>query len=125
MSRSQGGVLLKALGVIRSPYRSREEAPKQGIERDEVSTLLFYDRKKVESLAGSKRLRLLYWMHLANRKVLWSEKRNRGIFATRSPERPNPLGVAVVEVVSTRGREVQVRHLDAVDGTPLVEAFPL
>lgn len=118
-------ILLKPIGVIKSPYKALEEAPKQGKERRETSVLVLNDKELVNDLKGSKRLRVLYWMHKAGRDVLWSNRRNRGIFATRSPERPNPIGVAAVEVLDMRGRQVRVRHLDAVDGTPVIGIFPL
>jgi tRNA-Thr(GGU) m(6)t(6)A37 methyltransferase TsaA len=116
---------LQPIGVVKSPYKSREEAPRQGVDREEVSTLLFYDKKHVDKLRGSKRLRLLYWMHLANRKVLWGCEKRRGIFATRSPDRPNPIGIAIVEVIKTQDKKVLVKHLDALDGTPILRAIPL
>lgn len=116
---------LRPIGVIKSPYKSRKDAPKQGLDREEVSTLIFYERKHVDRIRGSKRLRLLYWMHLADRSTLWSEKKKRGVFATRSPDRPNPIGVAVVEIVKAEDKEVLVKHLDALDGTPILGFNPL
>ncbi len=118
-------VLLKAIGTIRSPYKTLDEAPKQGKNREAVSVLELRDREMVSSIAGARRLRVLYWMHEAGRDVLWSSKRKRGIFATRSPERPNPIGLATVEVVDIKGKKVRVRHLDALDGTPLLRVIPL
>jgi formylmethanofuran dehydrogenase subunit E len=115
---------LKPIGVVKSPYKSREEAPKQGIDREEVSTLLFFDEKAVDRIKGSKRLRLLYWMHLADRATLWSEKKKRGVFAIRSPDRPNPIAIAVVEVLKTEDKKVMVRYLDALDGTPILDVSP-
>lgn len=116
---------VQPIGIIRSPYKNREEAPRQGVDREEVSTLLFHDKKHVLKLGNSKRLRLLYWMHLADREVQRSRKKKKGVFATRSPDRPNPIGTAVVEVIKTQDEKVLVRHLDALDGTPLLRAIPL
>lgn len=118
-------VLLEAIGSVRSPYKTLEEAPKQGKNREEISVLELRDRGLVSSIAGARRLRVLYWMHRAGRDVLWSNKRKRGIFATRSPERPNPIGLATVEVVDIKGNKVRVRHLDALDGTPILKVIPL
>ncbi len=115
---------LKPIGVVKSPYKSREEAPRQGVDREEVSTLSFYDKEHVDRIRGSRRLRLLYWMHLANRATLWSEKKKRGVFATRSPDRPNPIAVAVVEVLKTQDKKALVKHLDAIDGAPILDASP-
>jgi tRNA-Thr(GGU) m(6)t(6)A37 methyltransferase TsaA len=118
-------IVLEAVGAIRSPYKSREEAPKQGRDREEVSELVLRDTKVIKGLRGSRRLRVLYWMHEADRKVLWSHKRGRGIFATRSPERPNPIAVSVVEVVDWGEDVVRVKHLDALDGTPILALYPV
>lgn len=118
-------ITLQAVGVIRSPYERMEEAPRQGRGREELCELMLRDRKTLEELRGSLRLRILYWMHKAGRDVLWSRKRNRGIFATRSPERPNPIAVAVVEVVDWGRDVIRVKHLDAVDGTPILGLYPV
>jgi formylmethanofuran dehydrogenase subunit E len=118
-------VCLKSIGAVKSPYKTPEEAPRQGRERKDTSTLMLKDEKAVDRVRGKRRLRIIYWMHKAGRKVLWSEKRKRGIFATRSPERPNPLGVAVVEVLSTGENELLVKSLDAIDGTPILKLLPL
>jgi tRNA-Thr(GGU) m(6)t(6)A37 methyltransferase TsaA len=115
---------LKPIGVVKSPYKSREEAPRQGIDREEVSTLLFFDEKAVDRIEGHRRLRLLYWMHLADRTTLWSEKKKRGVFATRSPDRPNPIAIAVVEVLKTEDKKMLVRYLDALNGTPILDVTP-
>ncbi len=63
-------------------------------------------------------------MHLARRDVLYSEKRQRGIFATRSPERPNPIAVSVVKVVEIKKNVLRVMHLDAIEGTPVLDIKP-
>lgn len=115
---------LKPIGVIKSPYRSREEAPKQGLDSDVTATLVFYHKKQVEKVKDCKRLRMLYWTHLADRATLWSEKKKRGVFATRSPDRPNPIAIAVVEVLEAKEKEITVRHLDALDGTPILTVSP-
>lgn len=112
------------IGVIKSPYKSKEEAPKQGIDSEEVSTIVLYDSRILEKLKRHKRLLVLYWMHLSDRKVLWSEYKGRGVFATRSPERPNPIAISVVEVVGIKGSEISVKHLDALDGTPVIDVRP-
>ncbi len=110
--------------MIKSPYKTREEAPKQGIDSEEVSTIVLYEPEILEKIKKHKRLLVLYWMHLSDRNVLWSESKGRGVFATRSPERPNPIAISVVEVVGIKGNEINVKHLDAVDGTPVIDVRP-
>lgn len=114
------------IGVIRSEYKDRKEAPKQGIDREEISRIIIYDEFK-EALKGIEDyecLLVLYWMNLANREVLWSERRRKGIFATRSPERPNPVAIAIVKLVKVKGNELYVKYLDAIDGTPVIDIKP-
>lgn len=71
-------------------------------------------------LRGGRAL-VLYWLHKADRTVVFSQEREKGVFATRGQDRPNPIGIALVEVLGVEGREVRVRHLDAIDGTPVLD----
>ena len=70
---------------------------------------------------------ILYWMHLAERDMLQVHPRGdrtrpmRGVFSTRSPQRPNPISIQTVEVTRVRGTVIDVVGLDAVDGTPLID----
>ncbi|MFH1774678.1 MAG: tRNA (N6-threonylcarbamoyladenosine(37)-N6)-methyltransferase TrmO [Methanobacteriota archaeon] len=112
---------ISSIGVIKSPYKKREDAPKQGIDSKEISTIVLYDQRILERIKNCEYLLVLYWMHLSDRKVLWSESKGRGVFATRSPERPNPIAISVVKVVGIKGSEIKVKYLDAVDGTPVVD----
>ncbi|MBI5253573.1 MAG: tRNA (N6-threonylcarbamoyladenosine(37)-N6)-methyltransferase TrmO [Euryarchaeota archaeon] len=116
---------LISIGVIKSPYKTREEAPKQGIDSEEASTIVLYEPEILEKIKKHKCLLVLYWMHLSDREVLWSESKGRGVFATRSPERPNPIAISVVKVVRIKGNEIRVKYLDAVDGTPVIDVRPL
>lgn len=115
---------ISSIGIIKSPYKTREEAPRQGIDSKEISTIILYEPEILEKIKKHKRLLVLYWMHLSDRKVLWSESKGRGVFATRSPERPNLIAISVVEVVGIRGSEIKVKYLDAVDGTPVIDVRP-
>jgi tRNA-Thr(GGU) m(6)t(6)A37 methyltransferase TsaA len=112
---------ISSIGVIKSPYKKREDAPKQGIDSKEISTIVLYDQRILERIKNCEYLLVLYWMHLSDRKVLWSESKGRGVFATRSPERPNPIAISVVKVVGIKGSEIKVKYLDAVDGTQVVD----
>ncbi len=115
------------IGYIKSKFKSRDEAPKQGFLTEEVSEIVIYDEFKrgLVGLDNYKYLIILYWMHKAKRDVLFSEIKNRGIFATRSPDRPNPIGFAIVKVLSIEKNIIRVKYLDAIDGTPVVDIKPL
>ncbi len=118
---------LVPIGYVRSPFKNREDAPKQGFLTEEVSEIVIYE-EFMEGLSGLESyeyLIILYWMHKARRDVLFSEMKNRGIFATRSPDRPNPIGFAIVKVLSIEKNIIRVKYLDAIDGTPVVDIKPL
>ena len=113
---------LRPIGIVSSPYKSPEEAPRQGAGRAEVSRILLDEGPEgvLADLNGGRAV-VLYWLHRADRTVVFSRERGKGVFATRGQDRPNPIGIALVEVLGVEGREVRVRHLDAIDGTPVLD----
>lgn len=118
---------LKQIGIIHSPYQTKKEAPKQGRFNDDISELEIFDEykaglKDVESLTH---LIVLYWGSKADRSSLkttptWSSEK-KGIFSTRSPNRPNPITFCVAEVVQVSENKIQVKNLDALDQSPLLD----
>lgn len=124
---------LRAIGHVRSPLTSRDAAPRQGDEgapraRIEVDPALGAALGGIEPGAE---LILLSWLHLAARDVLTTHPRDdasaplRGVFATRSPDRPNPIGLHRVRVLSVGERSLEVEPLEAIDGTPIVDIKPV
>jgi tRNA-Thr(GGU) m(6)t(6)A37 methyltransferase TsaA len=120
---------VRSIGVVRSSLTRREDAPRQGflgapeawIELDDVV---------LAGLAGVEPGRdalLLTWFHLASRNVLQVHPQNdesrplAGVFATRSPDRPNPIGLHRVTVLEVDGSRLRVRPLEAIDGTPVID----
>ena len=108
-------------------------APMQGDEGAPDAWLVF-EPEVVEALAGIRpgdELIVLTWLHLARRDVLRVHPRGdvsraeQGVFSTRSPHRPNPIGLHRVEVASIDGARVRVRNLEALDGTPIVDVKPV
>ncbi|MBC7246907.1 MAG: tRNA (N6-threonylcarbamoyladenosine(37)-N6)-methyltransferase TrmO [Actinobacteria bacterium] len=121
---------LVAIGVIRSPYRTMDEAPFQGrFSREEAELEIYEDYADgLKDVEASRYLILLYWGHLADRGVLqtvtpWGPE-VRGVFACRSPSRPNPVEFCVVELLRREGNRLVVRGLDAVDGSAIVDIKP-
>ena len=121
---------LKPIGVIHSPYAKREEVPYQGDGRGEVSRLgLFPEFEEgLKDIEGFSHIILIYWFHASKTYSLtirtpWDSMLH-GLFATRSPNRPCPLGLSVVELVTREGNLLTVRGLDALDGTPLLDIKP-
>jgi len=121
-----------AVGFVRSPFAGVPEAPRQG--RDvgavaEIEILPGY-ADALDGLSEHPRVWVVCWMHRARRDVLRLVPRATpggrpvGVFATRSPARPNPLALYLVDLLGVKGRTVTVRGMDAIDGTPVLDLRP-
>ncbi len=118
------------IGRIRTPWKSRGEAPRQGRPDGPVCEIEVFD-PWLPALAGIddfEQLEILYWLHLSRRDLLLQspadDGRTRGTFSIRSPIRPNPIGTSVVTLIRREGRFLLVRGLDCLDGTPLIDLKP-
>jgi len=124
---------LRPIGVIRSTLRSRAQAPRQGTEGapDAWLELHAWTLPGLSGLAAGDEIIVITWFHRARREVLRvrprSDPRNplTGVFATRSPDRPNPLGLHTVTVRAVDGRRLRVGPIEAIDGTPVVDLKPV
>jgi tRNA-Thr(GGU) m(6)t(6)A37 methyltransferase TsaA len=118
------------IGRIRTPWRRREECPKNARESAAVCTIEMDARwaPALLDIASCTHVLVLYWMHEARRDLVLQVPRHygrqRGTFALRSPVRPNPIAASVAELLSVEGTKVQVRGLDCLDGTPLLDLKP-
>lgn len=118
------------IGCIRTPWTRRADCPRRGAPDGPICTLEIDPRwaRALEGIGHHPRLQILYWMHEARRDlVLQSPRRDgstRGTFSLRSPVRPNPIASSIVELVGVEGLLLQVRGLDCLDGTPLVDVKP-
>ena len=124
---------IKPIGVIRSDLASREAAPHQGYE-GAPDAWLEMDVTVLEGLEGitaGDEIVVITWFHQAHRDLLKVHPRrnkNRpltGVFATRSPDRPNPIGLHRVTVLEITGNRFKVGPLEAIDGTPIVDIKPV
>jgi tRNA-Thr(GGU) m(6)t(6)A37 methyltransferase TsaA len=124
---------LAPIGSVRSSLTRREDAPMQGHE-GAPDAWLEIDARASQALHGisvGQELWLVTWLHQADRGVLQTHPRDDrslpllGVFATRSPDRPNPLGLHRVEVIEIRGAALRVGPLEAIDGTPVVDLKPV
>jgi tRNA-Thr(GGU) m(6)t(6)A37 methyltransferase TsaA len=122
-------VELVPIGVVRSALRARADAPRQGSE-GAPDAVVVVDASFADALHGigvGDELVLLTWLHEADRDVLQVHPRDdasrplAGVFATRSSDRPNPLGLHRVTVRGIDGLELEVGPLEAIDGTPVVD----
>ena len=127
------GARLRPVGMIRSVLKARSEAPKQGGEGapDAWLEVHAWAAEGLQGLAVGDEIIVVTWLHQARRNVLRvhprSDRRNplTGVFATRSPDRPNPLGLHPVLVRAIEGRRLRVGPIEAVDGTPVVDITPV
>jgi tRNA-Thr(GGU) m(6)t(6)A37 methyltransferase TsaA len=120
---------LQPVGVIRSTVKGREDAPRQGSE-DAPDAWLEIEPRFAEGLLGIEvghELIVITWLHQAKRDVLQNHPRSdesrplTGVFYTRSPARPNPLGLHPVMVREIDGTRVKIGPIEAFDGTPVVD----
>lgn len=125
--------MIVPVGHVRSTLISLDDAPMQGDEGAPEAWLEIAP-SAVQALAGIKsgdELIVLTWLHLAERDVLQVHPRgdlNRpltGVFATRSPDRPNPIGLHRVLVLDVTGQQIRVAPLEAIDGTPVIDIKPV
>lgn len=124
---------LSPIGFLRSPLKRREDAPKQGRE-GAPAAWLDVNADVAEALEGIEvgaEIILITWFHQSQRDILKvhprSDKNNplAGVFATRSPDRPNPLGLHRATVLAIEGTSVKVGPIEAIDGTPVVDIKPV
>jgi tRNA-Thr(GGU) m(6)t(6)A37 methyltransferase TsaA len=124
---------LRPIGEVESSLTDRASAPKQGHEGAPDAWLVF-DPAVLEGLQGIRpgdRVIVLTWLDRARRDVLLVHPRGdatdpkQGVFNTRSPDRPNPIGLHEVEVAAIDGPRVRVRNLEALHGTPILDVKPV
>jgi len=120
---------IRPIGIVRSTLARREKAPRQGWAGAPDAWIELDDEVR-DGLLGveiGSELVVLTWLHLSDRAILQvrphhdPEQRVRGVFVTRSPVRPNPIGIHPVRVLEIDGARLHVEPLEAVDGTPVVD----
>jgi tRNA-Thr(GGU) m(6)t(6)A37 methyltransferase TsaA len=128
-----GNLRLKPIGIIRSVLKERSKAPKQGSEgapdvRLEVHPLAL---QAVDGLKAGDEIIVLTWLHRAHRDVLKVRPRSdpqrqlTGVFATRSPDRPNPIGLHEATVRKVTKNRLRIGPIEAIDGTPVIDIKPV
>ncbi|MGN6144837.1 MAG: tRNA (N6-threonylcarbamoyladenosine(37)-N6)-methyltransferase TrmO [Mesorhizobium sp.] len=134
-ARQQGDAHLVFIGVIRSPWTRREECPKnmrEARERGRPATveILPAFRQGLEGLQAASHVAVLTWLHHAPRTLIVQKPRHatepKGVFALRSPVRPNPVGLHVVRLVGidAESGRLDLEAIDVLDGTPVIDIKP-
>ena len=119
--------------VVESPLTERESAPKQGDEGSPDAWLVLEPDvlDALDGIEAGDEVIVLTWLDRAHRDVLRVHPRgdpqrpSQGVFSTRSPDRPNPIGLHRVEIAAIEGRRVRVRRLEALDRTPILDLKPV
>lgn len=126
-----GPLQVRPIGVVRSPFHEKVEAPRQGVVAGAGTAELWLDPSlahAVEDLDGFERIWVVFWFHLAEGfapKVLPPRSsRRRGVLATRSPHRPNPIGLTAARLLERAGTLLRVDEVDLLDGTPILDVKP-
>ncbi len=132
---------LKPMGIIHTPYKKDGDAPFQAYKSKDVGEIEVFKEyeKGLKDIEGFSHLIILYEFHksvkrsvkkehyLESRGLLvkpYLDGTSRGLFATRSPNRPNPIGLTIVELLERRGNILKVAGIDMLDGTPLLDIKP-
>jgi len=124
---------LQTIGRVESPLTELDDAPRQPDEGAPEAWIVLDDRyaAALDGVSPGSDVVLLTWLDRADRDVLVVHPRGdtsrplAGVFATRSPDRPNPIGLHDVQVLDIAGTRVHVRNLEAVDGTPVLDIKPV
>lgn len=124
---------VRPIGRVESPLLDRASAPKQGDEGTPDAWLIFAPDvlDGIRDLQPGSDAIVLTWLDRAERNVLRVHPRGDtqrpalGVFSTRSPDRPNPIGLHLVHIVSVEGARIRVRGLEAIDGTPILDVKPV
>lgn len=126
----ESGFKVHPIGIIHSPYTDPQEIPIQGRfseARGEIELFPEYE-EGLKDIVGFSHLIILYWFHRAEGHSLlvkpFLDDTPRGLFATRYPARPNPIGLSVVRLLERKGNILQIAEVDVLDGTPLLDIKP-
>ncbi len=126
----QLSTVLQVIGIIHSAYKTTDDAPSQGSTKEHISEIEIFPEyhQGLQDIKGFSHLHIFYWLHQSNRYTLlvrtpW-DTTPHGLFTTRSPHRPNPLGYAAVTLIKRTNTILKVAGLDAIEGTPVIDIKP-
>jgi len=130
LMQEEHSLKLKPVGTVHSPYKDTDEAPYQGRDSETISEIEVFKEFEagLQDIDGFSHVVVIYWFHKSDRyhllvKTPWDEDLH-GVFATRSPRRPCPLGLTLAELVARHNNILKVKGLDAIDGTPVLDIKP-
>ncbi len=122
--------MLKFIGEIKTPYATINDCPRNISKDGPPCTLTLYEKYQsgLEGLQAGDKILILYWLNLSEDAPMKQSSPDdtvkRGVFSLRSPHRPNPIGVAIVKIESIKQNKIEVKGLDCVNGTNLLDIKP-
>jgi tRNA-Thr(GGU) m(6)t(6)A37 methyltransferase TsaA len=131
--KKENAYTIKPVGFVASSIVNREDAPRQGNEGAPDAWIVINTNvaAALDGIQVGDNVIIITWLHQSKRDVLKvhprSDKNNplTGVFATRSPDRPNPIGLHPVAVLEITGNRIKVSSLEAIDGTPVIDIKPV
>ena len=128
-TEQEQGFSLTPIGILHGDIRSRAEAPKNYTESTHVGVIEIFPRFRpaMEGIAEGQTIVVLFWLHQAERDILRVHPRGdtsrpkRGVFATRSPVRPNPIAISELLVTKVEEGRLHIKGVDILDGTPVLD----
>jgi len=130
LAEEMSSMILCPIGLIHTPYARREDIPRQGRLSSELCEIEVFPEfaPALKDIEQCTHLFVIFWLHLADRNRLTAtpphNNQEHGVFATRSPNRPNPLALDIVELQEVKGNRLTVRGMDALDGSVLLDIKP-
>jgi len=131
MSETMPQLVMHIIGKIYSPYKKSKEIPIQGRFKDDVEAFIELKEEYVKGLKDLDKFShciLIYYFHKSNKETIegkpFLEDEKHGIFAIRSPHRPNHIGFSVVKIKRIKGNKIYFTQVDMIDGTPLLDIKP-
>ena len=121
---------LQEIGMVHNAYKNLTDIPRQGRMSEEVSEIEIHPNYAdgLLKIEQNRYLIVLYWAHLAKRDILKTippaAKEIHGVFASRSPGRPNPLSLCIAELIERKGNILRVKNIDALDGSSVIDIKP-
>ena len=121
---------LKQIGIIHTPYKTPMDCPRQTRKSEQIAEIELFKEYEggLKDVEGFSHLIALYWLHKSKGYSLlvrtpWDTEPH-GLFTTRSPNRPNQIGISIVRLLERKGNILRVKGIDAIDGTPLIDIKP-
>ena len=118
------------IGIIHSPFKEVSEAPRWGTLTDEEGEIEIFPEfeEGLEGIEKYSQIEVIFLFHKSSgyrlKVIPPHETKERGVFASRAPRRPNPIGLTVMKLLERKGRFLRVKNIDVIEGTPVLDIKP-